>query len=129
MPSTKVGESKLIVKNAASELDQKPPSKFMIRCCDLMILGASFMFTILVACCLLHHINHSHLQSAAEIEKIVEKILDSRSLKPATIDTPNFERKRGYLDEAHGDESSRSKRDYRSQTNGELLCSLRRLKA
>lgn len=118
MSSTKVEKSNLIVKKADDELD-KMPSKFTIRCCDVVILGASFVFTISVACFLLFYINNNQLQSANEIEKIVEKILNARAVKTVKNDAQSFERKRGYLDETIN-ENGRSKRDFRSQANGKF---------
>lgn len=116
MTTKKVEKSNLIMKNAGDELD-KMPSKLTIRYCDVMILVTSFVFTILVACFLLFHINDSQLQSASEIENIVEQILDARSVKAVKVGAQNFERKRGYLDESKDVEGVRSKRDFRSYAN------------
>lgn len=121
MPSTKVENSKSPVKNEIVELE-KVPSKFTIRRSDVIILGASFVFTILVAGSLLFYINNNHQWNANEIEKIVENILDARAAKLAANQPHYFERKRGYLEEVedHRDRSKRSIDDYRQQTNGKL---------
>ena len=118
--STKVEKSNLIVNNEIDALE-KMQSKFTIRYCDVMILVVSFMFTISVACSILFYINTNQHQSAMEIEKIVESILDARTAKSATNQPLYWERKRGYLEESDENQEGRSKRsinDYRQQTNG-----------
>lgn len=121
MPSTKVEKSNLIANNESDELE-KMPSKFTFRCCDVMILGASFVFTISVACFIIFYINNNQQQNAMEIEKIVENILNVRAAKFTANQPHHFERKRGYLDENHNSQDERSKRsinDYR-ESNGKL---------
>lgn len=123
MSSAKVEKSKLIAKNSV----EKSQSKFTIRCCDVVILSLSFVFTISVACLILFYINKNQQQNATEIEKIVGRILDARGLKLAPSEPRNFERKRGYLDEQQDNDYVRKKRavhDFRSQLNGEA-CEMR----
>jgi hypothetical protein len=98
--------SNLLAKKSPDELKaaEKLPSKFTIRFRDVMILAASFVFTIVVACCVLLHVDNNQRQNAMEIEKIVEKILATKMIKT------DFERKREYLDESEDEESLRSKR-------------------
>lgn len=118
MSSAKVEKSNLVAKNA----DKKTESKFTIRCCDLVILCLSFLFTISVACSTLFYINSNQQQNAVEIEKIVERILDSRNLKSAPSEPQNYDRKNGHLHGSQDDDYLRKKRavhDFRSQLNGE----------
>lgn len=125
MSSKKVEKSNLLVNNSCDELRQTK-AKFTIQCRDVVILSASFLFTIAVACLVLFYINHNQRLNAIDIEEIVEKILDERAASAAVkveVKVPrDFERKRGYLDETQADDNGRSKRavyEYRHQTNGQ----------
>lgn len=98
------------MKNSDDELDEMP-SKLTIRCRDVVILLASFVFTILVACFLLHYVDNNQQQNALEIEKIVERILEDRLIKSSQT--------QGTI-KVSSDESVRSKRaihDYISPSN------------
>lgn len=120
MSMKKQEKSNLVGKNAGDELEQMP-SKFTIRGCDVAILVVSFVFTIMVACCILLYINNDQLRNVAEIETIVGRILDERAIKAMRTEFADTERKRGYLEKAQVDEDQRSKRaihDFRDQANG-----------
>lgn len=107
MFSPNVEKSKLLVKNSNDELEQMP-SKFKIRCCDVVILLASFAFTISVACFILLYVDNVHQQNKLEIENIVEKIIIERLEKSSEAQRPIKE---------SSDDPARSKRaihDFRS---------------
>lgn len=117
-------KSDLIAKNAGDELE-KIPSTLTRRCREVAILGVSFMFTIAVACCILFYVNNNKHESAMEIERLVESILDARGVKFVKSETRNVERKFAYLDENQGDDSSRNKRaihEFKLQGNGKRRC-------
>lgn len=108
--TTKAEKPISVGKNSPDELEKKP-SKFTIRCRDVVILGASFAFTIVVACCIVLRIDNNQQQNAMEIERVVKMILNARPEN-------KFE---GKLEENPEDERERSKRavhDFRVQGQG-----------
>jgi hypothetical protein len=116
MSSEKVEKSSLIGRSSAEKA-----SKGRYR--DVVVLGLSFLFTIVVAAWILFFIERNQCKSANEIEKIVESILDAKGFKKAKSESKSYERKRGYLDEVQEDDLPRQKRavhDSRSSLNGEF---------
>lgn len=104
----------LIKGKPADELENAP-AKSTIRCCDVLILAISFLFTILVASFVVLYINHNRHQSNAEIEKIVEKILSTK----ASDSDRFYERKRG--DSRDGDRQKRAVNDQRFRSTSEYF--------
>jgi hypothetical protein len=95
----------LIKGKPADELEN-PPAKSSIRCCDVLILAISFLFTILVASLVVLYIKNNRHQSNEEIEKIVERILDDRI-------------KRSSQDSYDGGRQKRAVNDQRFRSTGE----------
>ncbi|CRL01738.1 CLUMA_CG014954, isoform A [Clunio marinus] len=83
----------------------------MIRCRDVVILCASFSFTIAVACFMILYINDNQCQNALEIEKIVEKILIERDLQLSKTVERNFDA----IKDEDVERSKRAINDYRVQ--------------
>lgn len=108
MSTIKVVKSNSIAKGDEPE---KMQSKFTIRHLEA-ILSGSFMFTVLVACCILLYINNNNRQNAMEIEKIVERMLIARDLVSRSDDV---HRRNRYNDD---NDLKRSKRFIRGLSDG-----------
>lgn len=103
MSLAKHGKSKMVAKS--------PPEKVTTgKCRDLVILGLSFSFTIIVAGCLLLYIEKNQCKSEKEIESIVQRILEAKSVKKVESEKRSYERKRGYLDKVQENDSPRKAR-------------------
>lgn len=110
----------LIKGKPADELENVP-AKSSIRCCDVLVLAISFLFTILVASLVVLYVNNYRHQNSIEIERIVEKILDDRARKATRETVRGFERKRGYLHE--GDREKRAASNQRFPSTSKLKLS------